>query len=252
MRTFPAVRHLPFSFPGLPQVGCIFGTRMGGCSAAPFDRANISWEVDDKPERVLANRKSIQLGLGFSHWQELKQVHGTAMVFEPELADIRDVPALEGDGLATSLVGQALAIKTADCQPILLAHRSGKFIAALHVGWRGNAANFPGIGIERFCTRYSLNPADIFAVRGPSLGPGASQFLNFGQEFGHGFQDYHDPLAQTVDLWRLTHDQLKAAGIPERNIFAIDMCTHAHAEYFFSYRRERPTGRQASLIWIKR
>ncbi|EMG38667.1 hypothetical protein PCS_00297 [Desulfocurvibacter africanus PCS] len=251
MRTFPSVRHLSFAFPDLPQIGCVFGTRMGGGSAAPFDRANISLEVGDRPERVLANRKSMQLGLGFVHWQELRQVHGDEMIFDPDPADIRDMPALEGDGLATSIPGQALVIKTADCQPVLLAHRSGAFVAALHIGWRGNVAGFPTSGVRRFCAHYGLDPADVFAVRGPSLGPGASQFVNFEQEFGEEFRDYYNPQSQKMNLWQLTRDQLLAAGISARNIFSLDMCTCALTDFFFSYRRERPTGRQASLIWIK-
>lgn len=252
MRNYPAVVHLPFVFPGLPQIGCVFGTRIGGESALPFDRANISLEVGDRPERVLANRKSIQLGLGFTHWQELRQVHGAHMVFEPEPADIRDMPALEGDGLATSRPGQALVIKTADCQPVLLAHRSGKFVAALHVGWRGNVADFPGSGVRRFCEHCGIEPRDVLAVRGPSLGPSASEFVNFEREFGEKFADYHDKQARTVDLWRLTRNQLKASGIPEGNIFGLDLCTYSMPEVFFSYRRQRVTGRQAAIIWIKR
>lgn len=252
MRTFPAGVHLPFAFPGLPGVGCVFGTRIGGESARPFDRANISLEVGDRPDRVLSNRKSMQLCLGFKHWQELRQAHGTHMVFEPEPADIRDMPALEGDGLATSRPGQALVIKTADCQPVLLAHRSGGFVAALHVGWRGNVARFPVTGVQRFCEHYDLKARDVLAVRGPSLGPGASEFVNFEQEFGGEYREYHDSKARTVDLWRLTRDQLLSAGIPERNIFGLDLCTYSLPELFFSYRRERVTGRQASVIWIKR
>lgn len=251
MRTFPSVRYLPFAFPDLPRVGCAFGTRMGGVSAAPFDRSNISLEVGDRPERVLVNRKSMQMSLGFRHWQELRQVHGTGMIFDPDPGDIRDMPALEGDGLATAMPGQALVIKTADCQPVLLVHKSGNYIAALHVGWRGNVLDFPAIGVRRFCEHYGLEPGDLLAVRGPSLGPGSSQFVNFEQEFGDGFRDYFDAERRTVDLWRLTRDQLMAAGIPERSIFGLDLCTHAIPDFFFSYRRERPTGRQASLIWIK-
>ena len=64
------------------------------------------------------------------------------MIFDPEPRDIGDGPSADGDGLATARPGQALIIKTADCQPILLAHKSGKYVGALHAGWRGNVQNF--------------------------------------------------------------------------------------------------------------
>ena len=53
-----------------------------------------------------------------------------------------------------------------------------------------------------------------------------------------------------LDLWRLTRDQLKAVGLREDRIFSLDLCTHDLPQ-FFSYRRDRTTGRQVSLIWIK-
>ena len=168
-----------------------------------------------------------------------------------------DVPAtLEGDGLTTSAPSVGLVVKTADCQPILLAHRSGRYVAGLHAGWRGNKINFPATGVRVFCEAYGLDPADVLAVRGPSLGPDNAEFRNFADDFGPGFDAYFSPATRTMDLWRLTRDQLMGAGLPEANIHAVDICTMADAETFFSYRRAgaRPgnvTGRQAGLIWIK-
>jgi copper oxidase (laccase) domain-containing protein len=53
-----------------------------------------------------------------------------------------------------------------------------------------------------------------------------------------------------MDLWALTRDQLAAAGVRPGNIFALDICT-ASSPQFFSYRRDRITGRQAGIIWIE-
>jgi hypothetical protein len=208
--------------------------------------------VGDMTERVLANRKSIKLDLGFAYWQELHQVHGTDMVFDPEPTEYQVPASLEGDGLATKRSMQALIIKTADCQPILLTHASGRFIAALHVGWRGNAARFPTTGVTAFCERYKLDPKDVLAVRGPSLCPEASCFTDFDNEFGREFSQWYEERNKCVDLWRLTRDQLLEAGLKPGNIFSLDLCTHHHPDLFFSYRRNRKTGRQASLVWIKR
>lgn len=252
MRIYPGVIFLPFAFPGLPQVGVAFTTRMGGISSKPFDRANLSMDVGDDPAKVLANRKGLKQSLGFSSWQELVQVHGTRMIFDPEPADVYDVPALEADGQATAKVGQALVVKSADCQPLLLAHASGKYVAALHVGWRGNVQGFPTLGTKAFCEKYGLDPSEVLAVRGPSLGPSRSEFQNYDSEFGAEFSQWYDERTRSVDLWRLTRDQLLEAGLKPGNIFSLDLCTASLPDMFFSYRRDRITGRQASIVWIKK
>lgn len=250
---------IPFAFPGLPNIRVAFTTRLGGAEHGPqgskstFGSANLSWEVGDEDARVLANRQILQHLLGFEQWFETRQVHGVEMVIDPGPHDVGDVslrPVLEADGSATSRPGVALVVKTADCQPILLAHRSGRHVAALHCGWRGNRRNFLQRGIADFCAASSLLPEELLAVRGPSLGPGAAEFVNFEREWGAGYGAFFDPATRTMDLWRLTRNQLLAAGLRNEHIFSLDLCTASLPETFFSYRRGTPTGRQAGLIWI--
>ncbi len=241
---------IPFAFPNLPGIGCAFGTgalEPGGQAAMA---ASITFKDAADPATVVAARTFLRDALGFSAWQSLVQEHGTHMVFEPEY-DTLTRPSLEvGDGMAESRPGRALAIKTADCQPVLLAHESGQFVAALHVGWRGSVADFCGRGVRTFCVRYGLAPEELYAVRGPSLGPWASEFVQFEAEFGERFRPYFDHRSRTMDLWRLTRDQLMAAGLDKDRIFSLDLCTKSLPQ-FFSHRRDRSGGRQASLIWIK-
>jgi hypothetical protein len=203
--------YIPFTFPDLPNIRCAFGTRMGGTSTGPFAGNNISFEVGDEPETVLANRNAFRKELGFSKWCELKQVHGCGFIPNPQ-HDVIQGTEDPGDGLSTREKGVGLVIKTADCQPILLAHASGNYVAAIHCGWRGNRMLFP-------------------------------------QE---AFTSYFDPKTQTMDLWQLTRDQLTEAGLFPKNIFALDLCTHSMEEWFFSYRRNNTCGRQASIIWMEK
>ncbi|WP_029894277.1 peptidoglycan editing factor PgeF [Desulfohalovibrio reitneri] len=243
---------LPFAFPFVEGVRCVFGTRLGGFSADPYDKANISLDVGDDPERVLANRRDLQQTLDFTDWVELKQVHGVDMLFDPPGGEMEEAGHIEADGLATAEPGQALVIKTADCQPVMLAHKDGRHVAALHVGWRGNAQNFPAVGVESFCTHYGLDPADLVAVRGPSLGPDAAFFDDFESAFSDEARPFYSPETQTVDLWRMTRAQLREAGVRPENIHGLDLCTHSLPEMFFSYRREKTCGRMGSFIWISR
>ena len=241
---------IPFSFPGAPRVKCAFQTRRGGASAGPFAQGNFSLDVGDHREDVLKNRKALMDQSGCAVCQELKQIHGVDMLFDPHPQGPCDRGSIEADGSATSRPSLALVIKTADCQPLMLAHTSGKYIAALHVGWRGNVQKFPLSGVRAFCERYSLDPAEVMAARGPSLGPGASEFRNFSEEFGSEFEKYFNEETRRVDLWRLTRDQLIEAGLRPDNIFSLDLCTYSLGEWFFSYRRDKECGRHANVIWI--
>lgn len=232
---------IPFAFPGVPQVGCAFTTALAG---------TMGLMRETEKSGAVENRKNILARLGVSCWAEVKQVHGDAVVRDPEPTAVDFQPEQEADGTCTREKGLALVVKTADCQPILMADRRGRAIAALHSGWRGNAVNFPITGLERFCEAYDLEPGDILAVRGPSLGPAAAEFVNFDKEWPPAFAAWFDAERRTMDLWNLLRHQLMTAGIPPGNIFSLDLCTHSLPQLFFSHRRGH-TGRQASLIWIR-
>ena len=196
-----------------------------------------------------ARRAALPALLGVQAFAEVHQVHGVRTIFEPEAQNPGDTPLEQADGMATSRPNMALMIKTADCQPILLAHTGGRHIAALHVGWRGNRCGFPQSAVRRFCERYHLSPRDLLAVRGPSLGPARAEFIHFDSEWGEDFRPWFQPESRTVDLWGLTRHQLMEAGLPSRNIFGVDICTAGNPQLCFSHRRHPASGRQASLIW---
>lgn len=251
-----AIAFFPFEFIDIPGVKCAFTSRRGGVSEPPHDSANISFEVGDDPDAVRTNRRLLVDRFGLTGWCECRQVHGDVMHFDPAPIDPAAGSDLEGDALATATPGTGLVIKTADCQPVLLAHRSGRYVAGFHIGWRGNKLRFLVSGIRRFCEVYGVEARDLFAVRGPSLGPDAAEFVNFESDFGPGFKEYFDPATKRVNLWRMTRDQLMEAGLPREQIFGIDQCTMGQDDTFFSYRRAcaapvKETGRQCGVIWIK-
>jgi len=241
---------LYFRFPGLDTVTCAFTTRLSPIPGENGGCGNIALNGSESADTVLARREALRSRLGYTALSEVRQVHGTNMIFDPEDAETAQSEPAQADALATGQSGRALMIKTADCQPVLLAHQSGLFVAALHVGWRANRAGAPVLWTEAFCRRYGLRPKDLLAVRGPSLGPGRSEFVNFETEWGPDFAAYFDHESRCLDLWQLTKDQLVQAGLQAERIFALDLCTYSLPELFFSHRRDRGRGRQAGLIWI--
>ena len=249
-----SVNFLIFRFPGIAGVCCAFQERSGGAQTwkTPCDGGNISHAAGNDPARTNADRQALLASLnplGLAAFAELNQIHGDGMIFDPSPVLPTERPVADGDGMASAHPGLGLLIKTADCQPILLADRQGRHIAAMHAGWRGNRINFPAKGVALFCERYNLKPGEIMAVRGPSLGPAHAAFTNFAEEWGEDFLPWFDTASKTMDLWTLTRHQLCEAGIPARQIYGLDLCTFTN-ERFFSYRRDKACGRQASLIWI--
>ena len=233
---------IPFTFPGVPGVRCVFSTALAG---------NMSLAASSGPDDLAltaTRRASFMRQCGFARWAEVYQVHGDVIVENNGLETAETAPEVWADGHFTHTPGVALVIKTADCQPLLITRSDGKAIAGLHVGWRGNALNLPASGIARFCKEFACSPKELYMVRGPSLGPGAAEFINFESEWPQDFLPWFNPKSRTMNLWALTRHQLESAGVPPAHIFSLDLCTHTHDSTFFSHRRKH-AGRQASLIW---
>lgn len=248
-----------FHFPGLAHIHCVFPLR--DCDLPQDSDAcaggNLSFEVNDEPQRVRCMRNRLlnrYKAFGLQRLCDAHQVHGSELVFldqqslgQDTLVDAQ-LAATAADGLATGHAGLGLFIKTADCQPVLICDNTGRFLLALHVGWRGNAANFIAKAIASFCRHYALQAKDLLAVRGPSLGPDKAEFVNFQREWPDSFSPWFDAQSRTMDLWGLTRHQLTQAGLNPRHIFGLDLCTASNSQCF-SYRRDKVCGRQGGIIW---
>ena len=80
----------------------------------------------------------------------VKQVHGKNII---NLADHNisefDGLKLEADGLYTRQKQCVLAVKTADCVPILLATEDSGIVMAIHAGWKGLVQNIHLLALEK-------------------------------------------------------------------------------------------------------
>jgi Uncharacterized conserved protein len=233
---------IPFDFPGIAGVHCLFSTSYTGDMSLKCDPARRGNNV--------RNRQAFMRKAGFSFWAEINQVHGDIIVPAHGEDTVAPEKLVDADGLYTCSPDTGLIVKTADCQPILFARDDGKAVAGLHVGWRGNAMNFPGSAVKALCRLFSCTAKSLYAVRGPSLGPAAAEFVNFEKEWPPEFAPWFDPEKRTVNLWQLTKHQLTGAGMHPDAIYSIDMCTRDMDKYFFSYRRKDPQ-RHISAIWFE-
>lgn len=226
----------------LPGLSHGVTTRAGGVSVPPFDGLNLAYG-DDDPAAVEQNLSQVQEALGLKRLVYARQVHGVEIISTsgqggPELG--------QADGLCTDRPGVGLLIKTADCQAVVLYDPVKKVLANLHAGWRGNVQNMAGRGVEFMAGRFGVEPGDVHAAISPSLGPCCAEFVNHTQELGEDFEPYQVS-PNHFDLWAVTVDQLTSAGVKRENIEVAGICTKCD-ERFYSYRRQRRTGRFGTIV----
>jgi purine-nucleoside/S-methyl-5'-thioadenosine phosphorylase / adenosine deaminase len=171
----------------------------------------------------------------------LKQVHSADCVF----ADGRHGVLGQGDALLENTPGSTVAVKTADCIPILLIDEQQRAVAAVHAGWRGTAAGIATRAVEAMRQRFGTMPQDLHAAIGPGIGKccyevGPEVAAHFGgQGRGH------------IDLAEANRAQLVAAAVLPGRIYASDLCTMCGSGEFHSFRRDgEAAGRMHSFAGL--
>ena len=142
-------------------------------------------------------------------------------------------------------------IQVADCQPVLLFDPNQKVIAAVHSGWRGSLQNIIGKTIISMVHHFHCSPEKIIAGIGPSLGPCCSEFVHYRKEIPGAFWKYKKNETH-FDFWELSRDQMRETGVKTSNIHISGLCTKCRNDLFFSYRRQKITGRFAGVIGLNR
>ncbi len=232
-------------------------TRVGGVSKPPFDDFNLGLNAGDDPADVMQNRVFLRTHLP-SEPMWLKQIHGVT-VSTPASRKVIGVGPFEADASVTNIPDEVLAVLTADCMPVLFASKNGEVIGVAHAGWRGLSEGVLENTIQAMCDlSSSLSPQNISAWMGPAIGPTA---FEVGEDVLEAFsgqsqsilsQAFSPILGQPgkylADLYTLARDRLNSLGI--KQIDGGDFCTFTDEQRFFSYRRDKTTGRFASFIWI--
>ncbi|WP_028102491.1 peptidoglycan editing factor PgeF [Pseudoduganella violaceinigra] len=266
-QTFQGAQWLLPDWPGAPaNIGVVCTTRRGGVSPEPYGAGpqaianaggglNLGVHVGDDPANVAFNR-AILKGRLPSEPAWLSQVHGTAVV----RADLQGRGrAPQADASIALMPGAVCVIQTADCLPVLLTNRAGTAVGAAHAGWRSLAGGVLEATVAAM--RAEAGGDEIVAWLGPAIGP---QEFEVGDDVLAAFlQGAPDDAAvraafkarpglpgkYLADIYALA--RLRLAGIGVRDVAGGDLCTVTDASRFYSYRRDKVTGRQASLIWIK-
>jgi polyphenol oxidase len=234
------------------NVRALATTRLGGVSQAPYAKLNLGSRVGDEPAAVEENRRRLAKVLPASpDW--LLQVHGASVVeARPRQAGL---PEVEADASFSRTAGHVCAIQTADCLPVLFCDQAGSVVAAAHAGWRGLAAGV----LENTVAAMGVAPTSIMAWLGPAIG---RHEFEVGDEVRAAFLASDDEADSAftprgsgkwlADIFVLAYQRLTRAGLPAAAIYGGGLCTVSDSTRFFSHRRDKVSGRQATLIWLER
>lgn len=193
--------------------------------------ARAAWTAEGEPPALAA-------ALGARSALFPRQVHGTRV----EVADSPAAAAPEADGILTAAPGLLVGVRTADCLPILVAHRIDSLVGAVHAGWRGLAAGILDVLAARLADK-GMRTADFRCFIGPAIGPCC---YAVGAEVGSRFGRHFD--GKTLDLKGFAAEQLRTLGFGSP-IIAPD-CTRC-APHLPSYRRDPSCGRIMTGIVIQ-
>ena len=227
-------------------------TRAGGASGPPFASFNLGDHVGDDPAAVAANRTRLGTAIGIGAGVEgivwMNQVHGDRVV---TVDGPVEGPVDDADGVLTTTRGLALAVVTADCVPVLLSDARAGVVAAVHAGRVGAQIGIVARAVEAML-RAGARTEDVSVFLGPAVS---------GRNY-----EVPDAMAAEVEAAvpgsRTTTERGTAgldlrAGIVRQlaglGISSVDVdprCTVDDPD-LFSHRRDAPTGRLASLIWLE-
>lgn len=236
-------------WPAPERVRSVITTRAGGVSGGPYASLNLGFATEDEAANVTENRARLAaLAPGEPKW--LKQVHG-ARVVDADAVSGRP----EADAAISRRSGTVCALLVADCLPILLADRAGSVVGAAHAGWRGLAAGVIDNTVASMLET-GARAHELMAYIGPGIGPRAFEvgadvhdaYTRADSRAARHFASRGDGkwLADLPGLARLALERLGITAI-----FGGTLCTYSDPERFYSYRRERVTGRMAALIWLQ-
>ncbi len=218
--------------------------RTGGVSYGAYASLNPAMHVGDDVDLVKKNRQLIK---------ELLDLPGEPVWLE-QIHSNRAVPAVKTESLQqadasyTAEAGVVCAVMTADCLPLLVCAADGSQVAAIHAGWRGLLA---GVVAN---TLSAMQDNELLVWLGPAIGPDCFEvgvevrdaFVQKSAAFMTAFKQQSNG-KWLADIYQLARIDLATLGIDK--IYGGGFCTVTEQERFYSYRRDKQTGRMATLIW---
>lgn len=237
-----------------PNVGTLSTLRSGGFSMLPYDDGqgggglNLGTHVGDDSATVLQNRQLLRSALP-SEPAWLNQIHGATVVDAALLTG-----TVDADASISTVPGVVCVIQTADCLPVLFCDLAGKVVGAAHAGWRGLAS---GVLQNTAAAMRRAGAEELIAWMGPAIGPDRFEvgddvrqvFIESDAAAGQAFAPIPGSAGKHLaDIYRLATLSMLKAGVT--HVFGGGLCTVSDKARFYSFRRDKTTGRMATCIWL--
>ncbi len=231
-------------------IKAVFSDRLGGVSGCEFSSLNLGVDLGDDEDYVQQNLNILCQSAGLAIPHQCLQIHGSAVLWCSGGGILHQE---EADILITKERQSSLAVRTADCLPILLADKQVGIVAAVHAGWRGTVAKVAQEAINVMCDK-GTKAENILASLGPCIG---SCCFEVSQKVGDSLSVscgenivQHRGDKVFADLVRANFLQLLGVGLSLEHIECTNVCTFCNTSpEYFSYRRDcGKTGRQLAVI----
>jgi YfiH family protein len=188
-------------------------------------------------------------------WPALAQLSTLRQIHSNQVLEADHAGCLgQGDALISNRPGVTLAVRTADCLPILLADPRNRAVAAVHAGWRGTVARIVPQTVQAMVERFGTRPDDLLVAIGPGIGPCCFEVgPDVATQFAPFFPERNDLGEFTrIDLAETNRRQLRRNDGTLGQVATADLCSFCRSDLFLSYRRDREkAGRMISVIGIR-
>jgi len=239
---------------GRHGVKAAFSMRRGGISPAPFDSLNLGFGLGDEDANVRTNLRRLMQAAGLcGEPHQAAQAHGTACLACHGPGRIHEKNA---DILVSADKGCILAVRTADCVPILLADTGAGIVAAVHAGWRGTTQHIASVAVS-IMQDLGAEPENILASLGPCIGPCCFETDRATAALLAASCDEPETCSSNdarphTDLAAINRLQLIRSGLSSSHVEHAGACTCCRKRDFFSHRRNGSrSGRQLAIVAIR-
>ncbi len=223
-----------------------------GCSFS------MALHTGEDMEQILRNRSAVSDHFGKEYsFCGIRQVHGDSVVVIDRTGDVgwRSLEsAPRADAAITNLPQVVLTVLTADCVPIMLYDPASKAIGVVHAGWKGSEKNIAAKTVHRMIEVYGSMAEEMVACIAPAIG---SCCYEVDSGVADRFLEYNECIQKSdkagkyrLDLKSVNRQQLLKAGLKDKNIEVSSICTTCSSDQYFSYRKDKASGRFLSALAI--
>ncbi len=229
----------------------LFSLRIGGVSTGSCVSLNLGCGLGDARKNVERNLARLMQTAGLNGQpHQAQQIHATGVLLCNGPGGMHEE---EADILISSEPKNTVAVRVADCLPILLADPDSGTVAAVHAGWRGTILNVASQAVQAMQTM-GARPENILAALGPCIGPCCFTLQKEAWQLLRRCSDNPESYPSVekhyvADLAAINRDQLVQDGLLPSHIDRLQACTSCQSESFFSHRRDNgKTGRHLAIV----